>query len=302
MGFYSCASTFTSGLAPFLTTYAGENDGRSWSPLYDNGGTISGTFSTPGFLLSATGAGTVGGLGSLTSHSSPSATTTTGSSGSSNNVNTTKKTTKIGPIIGGVVAGLLVIGLIAFAIIFLCMKKRQSNNRNQPVPNQMGQAPGGSPMDAASIPLMQQQPMQQQPMYAPQGGYAQDPRYSYYVPGKDGLKAPTEYSNSIPPSPAPMYPPQSPPPPSITPQPASLTPTMPMASPVPHGPPPGVYEAGGLAIQPSPQIGAVSPVSAMSLPGQSPHPHMTQPAPVELGTNYAIPTRNPQGAPVFEAQ
>jgi hypothetical protein len=349
MGWYSCASTYSNAFATFLTTFNGENDGRTWTPLYDSD-TGVGTFSTPNFLLTATSASTIGGFGAFsTSPSSP--TTTIGGSNDGSSITIGKKKSSIGAIVGGVIGGLVVLALVVFAVVFVCIKSRQPKN-NAATTNTGAQAAPMAPMAAAAVPPMQQQ----QNGYAQNGygqnGYAQDPRMSYFEASKDGLKAPNEYVQSIPPSPAPMYTPQSPPPPT-------MSPPMPIGSPPPHmlgqqmqmssqpqGPPPGVYEAGGMPIQPSPSISVASPVSAASPAMQPAYPHaqqgpppgvyeaggmpvqsspqpnvilpmstgtpamqhpypqapQEQQAPVELGTNFVVPTHNQQGTPVFEIQ
>ena len=302
MGFYSCDSTYSNTFAPFLTTYSGENDARSWLPLYDSGASGVGAFNTPSFLLSATDAGTVGGFGSL---STQPVSSTAGSSSGLNNSTIRKKKSRAGPIVGGVIGGLVVIGLIALSVIFLCMKKNQPKYQRQVDTDPAGSALAPvaipmAPMAAAAIPQMQQQQNQQQVLYPQPNGYAQTPTYSYYTPTKDGHIAPTDYANSIPPSPAPMYSSQSPPPPSITAQPVTMNPAMQMASPVPQGPPPGVVEGGSIPVQRSPHTVVSSPVLVAS----PDHPQLahSQNAAVELGANYAIPTRNTEGQPLFEAQ
>jgi hypothetical protein len=302
MGFYSCAPTYLNTFASFLTTYNGEKDGRSWLPLYDSA-SAGGVFSTPVFLESTT-YGTGDGFGTALTGSAGSASTVTagGSSASGVGVPTTKKkSAPVGAIAGGVIGGLAVIALAAVGTIVLCARQRRNKN-NLPPNNQgmqSGTASAPNPQFAAGSnhPMQQQhgQQMLQQPYYPQQNGYppAQDPRYSYYSTAKDPLKGPIDTVSSIPPSPAPQY--------SAT---APQMPTSPPQALMP-GPPPGVVEAGGMPVMPSPQPSVVSPVSGLSSsPAMShDHPQVSPPQhPVELGTTYAIPTKNAEGQPVFEAQ
>jgi hypothetical protein len=297
MGFYSCAASTLKTFAQFLTTYNGEEDGRSWLPLYDTTSS-DGVFSTPVFLESSVTFNTGGGFGTALANTAGSASTVTaGGSSSGLGIATTKKSAPIGAIAGGVIGGLAVIALAAAGTIILCTRQRKNRN-NQPLVNQGAQngtasAPS-APFAAANIPPMQQQ---QQSFYPQQNGFppAQDPRYSYYHTAKDPLKGPIDTVSSVPPSPAPVYS-AIPPQPPMSPSPALIP-----------GPPPGVVEAGGMPVVPSPQPSIVSPVSGASISPAMQHAHpqgaVSPPqAPIELGTSYAIPTRNAEGQPVFEAQ
>jgi hypothetical protein len=340
MGFYSCASTYSASFASFWTTSAGEKDGRAWSPLYANAASAASTAAP--FHLTTASLNTVGGFqaSGLPSTNSAAATSSSGpgsSSGSGLPINIGKKKSNAGAIAGGVVGGLAALGAIAFGIIFFMLRKKKSKDVNEKnaaataastFPNGAG-APGnphnGAPgVPAGVMPMAAPvydptQPRPNQPAYFPPGQFPpNDPRYSYYNPGKDGISV-ASYPVGGPPPPdatyaakfGPVEPlPQSPAaPPYSSPQQMRNVPS-PVSTPPP--PPSNVYEVpAGVQIaarqenQPSPLAGTAVPAVPAQVPaaypGQAPYAPSHQTEPVELGTTYAIPTHDAQGRPIFEA-
>lgn len=279
-GFFSCAASTSSSYAPFETTYLGEMDSHSWTPVYDDSTTVGGK-SAPAFLLSASTANNANGLSVTVSSSSTSSTATTPAV-----TIKPKKKSNIGVIAGGVVGGLLLLVAIGAGVVILCVKKRQSNY--PPVSKAISPPSSAVPLGKNTNVSTNQAPMAMQPVspptymdqsrsaYQPSNSYPYTSQQPYYTQGHESYKSPT--NSRLATSPLPYYP-VSPPPPTMSPM---FTPPPPD----PHGPPPGVFEAGSIPIR------AVSPEPAVS----------PQPQPVELGTGYMIPTKNAQGAPVYEAQ
>ncbi|KAF2673804.1 hypothetical protein BT63DRAFT_451858 [Microthyrium microscopicum] len=305
MGFYSCAATYSASFATFQTTFAGEVDGRSWSPLYDSGAgaaTASGAkSSSAALILSTNGLNNAAGFASSAVASATGTASNAGSSSNSNSSNNgtivKKNGVSVGAIVGGIIGGLVIIGAAVFAVIFLCIKKRNAKN-NAPNAN----------MAQHGVPQMVQPPMMGQPGYDPnqqQQGYGQN--NGYFAPQGGMMTKDAKFDprmsvvSSIPNSPAPAYnPAQSPPMPN-----AGVVPSPAMSHPSPaQSPPPGVYEAGGNAVQhqnfpPSPGMNAAVPVQHQA--GAPNGPPNGAPAPVELGTTYAAP-RQANGQHVFELQ
>jgi hypothetical protein len=165
---------------------------------------------------------------SSTSTSSTSSSTSTGTSAPQSSG---KKSTNVGAIVGGVVGGLVVLGAIAFGIVFLVLRnKKQKQN-------------AANAASGATQPFMSPAPGVTE--YKPQpGGY--NPQQPYpgpggeaagYYSGQDQSKAWQGQYGSPPTSPAPQYP--------------GVAPMQPL------GVPAGVAEAGGNPVEGHPQAAPV---------------------------------------------
>jgi hypothetical protein len=97
-----------------LFTFNGETDGRSWTAEYYSGASAS----SLGGILTITS--------SLVLSSSSSA--SSGTSTSPGSTTEPAKSTNVGPIVGGVVGGLAVIGATACGVIFLLLRRRKRKN------------------------------------------------------------------------------------------------------------------------------------------------------------------------------
>jgi hypothetical protein len=313
MGFFSCASTFSASFAPFLTTYSGQAS-VSWKKVYDSAGGAGASGVDPIFAATSKGLNNGAGFSSVITSAPSGSTSPAGSKSDSSTETSSKKSTPLGPIIGGVVGGLLLIGVGAAAVLFLCIKKRNQKKNEPPVMN------GGNVIS----PMMQQQVPQQQMMspyqgYDPnsqqgfdpnnqqgfqngQNGYAQYPSpqqtpngYGYYGGAaavgqngqmdRDAKVSPYDSVSPVPVSPAPQYNP--------TQSPLSGTGPSPAISHAEFAGPPAVYhEVPGTSVQPqngytpSPQLGAAQIAGS---------PQQQNNAPVELGgVSRAIPNMSPQ--------
>jgi hypothetical protein len=314
IGWYSCDSISRTQFDTFLSTFVGEQDGRTWSPLYDTASGSStkikpasagstgafNTISVDGGSAATTGAAT-------TSVNHGAASTAGGSSGTISKTKTNK--TPIGAVVGGVIGGLAVIGGIIAGVVAMLMKKkknkgttpaattfatnmnnappagpdmRQSMYGQQPLPQ--GQYPQGQ-YPQGPYPVSQQQYPQQYPQqqFDPQNGGA--PNAGFFAAAKfdqngyakqDGPQI-TEHSVPVTP-----MPPTSPAPPYVQPvQQGHESWNQTPVSPPTQSPPPQMMQ------------GAYQP------PQQPQQPQA--PAPVELGTNFGTPQRNAEGRPVYEA-
>ena len=111
VGWYSCASTTSSGFDVFKTTFDGESDGRSWSSVFDN--SASAAISVNSAAL------TSGGAGFSSGHSAAASASSTPKP-----MPTLKKSSNAGAIAGGVVGGLAAIGLAVVAVVFLLSRRK----------------------------------------------------------------------------------------------------------------------------------------------------------------------------------
>jgi hypothetical protein len=306
MGFFSCDSTFSSQFDVFETTYAGENDGRTWQKVYDTSSTNGGG-SGSAVVIPTTSLNTHNGL---SVGASSAAASTSGGSSPTPVILHNKKKTPIGAIVGGVIAGLAIIGAIIAGVIFMLIKKKNKNNS----------VPGQGPNMAQQQPPQQayQQPGQVQQPQNPQGQYPTVDQYnnqnlnggtaagaaSYFAafPGKTDApyqqpqQGNLDYRNSVMKM-GPVVTEQAMP---VTPQ-APQSPAPPYSQPhqdivSPMSPPPLAASPPVEMMQPSGQY-AQQP-QAFHAPAQQVPQH--QP-PVELGTTYGVPTHNREGNPVFEA-
>jgi pyruvate/2-oxoglutarate dehydrogenase complex dihydrolipoamide acyltransferase (E2) component len=137
---WGCAASSISTKAPVSLNFVGATLTKTWSAYYytpSAAGSSNQLVSAASSLRSASGAG-------QSASSSPSPTPIS------------KSSTNIGPIIGGVVGGLAVLGAIAFGIVFLLMRKRKNKKDTS----------------AAAAQLQQQQQQQQQQNA---GGYPNTP-------------------------------------------------------------------------------------------------------------------------------
>jgi hypothetical protein len=136
--FWGCDTTTASTKDIVLFSFSGETDNRDWSTAYYTGGTSSNALTTP----------------SGTSSSSPSSTTTVSPPATSTQP---AKSTKEGPIIGGAVAGVAIVGVTALGIAYIFFRRRRQ---------------GGSPpaeLSAAIPPQRMQQYESPNSLYAPDG-------------------------------------------------------------------------------------------------------------------------------------
>ncbi|KAF2103763.1 hypothetical protein NA57DRAFT_69973 [Rhizodiscina lignyota] len=214
--YYSCDSVTTDVLQPFLTTFQGETDGRTWTGLYDTssgGSSNTVNFQTP----------TSRSVGSTTT-SSEGETSTSGSGNSSSDASgssptpSKKSSTPVGAIVGGVVGGLAVIGIAVGAIVWFCLRNKRKEKAGAAggVSQQPG-LPGPPPMDQTQYP--------QGYAAVPQQPYGQE--YYQKQPIETIAGAPPQYldkpQQGIPPPnmvPSPVY---SPPPQSVSPMSPSST-------------------------------------------------------------------------------
>jgi hypothetical protein len=266
--YYSCASTAYSKFMTFLTTFVGENDGRTWSKVYASGS------STP---ISLPVTGPVVGPDPTTTSISPTITPSSSK----------KKSTPIGAIIGGVVGGLAIIGLAAAGLVLLLLRRRKTNNV-VPATN-AGAATAGPALAQGPAPNMTEQQATQsmygQPaIYQPQqngsgAGYYNVVKQDNAAGGllKFGGPQVTQQEIKPPTSPAPSY-----------------------SHPVPQqntgisaigGGPPNVQGSPGMNNH-----------QFQQQPPMEGHPQMMQQNVVqELPAQFATTMHNAQGEPIFEA-
>lgn len=148
--YYSCASTAYSKFVSFLTTFAGENDGRTWSKVYASGSSTA--ISVPGNTAPIPGSGSTA---TPVSEPTPSP-------------SKTSKSAPIGAIVGGVVGGLAIIALAAGCLIFLCLRRRKPKNV-APVAASSVAATGSAPVQGLAPNMTEQQAPQS--MYGVPAGY-----------------------------------------------------------------------------------------------------------------------------------
>lgn len=335
MGFYSCDSITASTFAEFDTTYNGETDAQTWLALRQSDldslvGTsaLESATTATGGLASAAKSSAAGTKASGTPSASSSASSSSGSSTS-----TPEKKTSIGPIIGGVVGGLVVIGAIVGGVLAFCLKKKKNKTNNATFDNNqtnMQQSQSQPPPNFAAAAAAGQDPRMSQYQQPPPPGQYQNnqpqynqPQYNqpqydqntnppnrdtlYSVAGK--VEAPygqadAKYGQGVTVTETPITPH-----PPVSPAPAYSQPALPT----------GVHEIGNagpplVQYAPSPisspandnRYSAPAPQGYQPQPGWVPqqpgaHPqHQSGPVPVELGNNYAVPSQH-DGRPVFEA-
>jgi hypothetical protein len=279
---FNCESTFSSDFAILETTFAGEVDGRTWLPLYETASAAPSIFN--GFSTVQTSSISIGSLSTPAPTTSTTPTPTPQKSSSSSNA---------GPIAGGVVGGLIVIGAAAVGITFLLRRRGGSAGAAAPGGGQYSDptAPQPPPMAAAAV--------------AP--GFANDPRYStasYYKPPEGpGVNSPS-YAGSPPPTYGVPGAPQE----------LQYNPAQQQQYP----PPQQAYspqQQYGQQQQGPPQP-AVSPVqqgaAAVQNPWGPPPPQQQQPPPQQQqqqplahelggGSAYPLPTTTAEGQPIYEA-
>ncbi|KAI1340135.1 hypothetical protein F5Y15DRAFT_423524 [Xylariaceae sp. FL0016] len=170
---YYCNSVDLSSVEEVLTTYDGEDDGRSFTPVVV---TLSTSDST-----ATTGTADDGNLG-------PAVTVTASSSSSTGppgptHPSTSKSSTPVGAIAGGAVGGVALLALIAAGIFFLVRHNKKNKNANgapvahdQPTMHQT-QTPNSPPV---SPPMSYAPPYANNappygPQHAPQPGYPPQP-------------------------------------------------------------------------------------------------------------------------------
>lgn len=163
IGFYSCASTFSSDFDRFETTYSGQVAVRTWKKVYDTDSAAASSVLIPttslgtgkGFVLTAAASsGSDGAAATTDAAGAAAATDGAGSStGSTGKIGKKGKKSSVGGIVGGVVGGLLALGAIVAGIIFVLLKKKKNKNNATPA---VAGAPGAGPD-------MSQQPQYQQP-------------------------------------------------------------------------------------------------------------------------------------------
>ncbi|KAK8086295.1 hypothetical protein PG994_001269 [Apiospora phragmitis] len=219
---YYCMTSRYSTAKQMLTTWIGEDDRRSFSPLV-----LTVTTSAD---LSVTQDG--GLLGGGDAPATVTATSSTGSGsnnkdGNTDNNNKGGSSTPVGAIVGGVVGGVAVLIIVALALFFIIRhnnKKKQQRNAaaatNGGYPQMMQQpgggpnnGPGGAPPAAGAVaghqsvynPAYQQQQQQQQQYpsttQSPPPQHQQAPPYAYA--GAGDMKPQAYATNAMaPPSPA----------------------------------------------------------------------------------------------------
>ncbi|KAI1492992.1 hypothetical protein F5X96DRAFT_294454 [Biscogniauxia mediterranea] len=158
---YYCDTLSYSTPQQLYTTYDGESDGRSFTPVVV---TVSDLTSGTNSDILATG-------GASTS-SEPSSSSTSGSS-NDNNSGSSSSSPNVGAIVGGVVGGVAVLALLALGIFFIVRHNKKKKNN--------------PPAAAAQQPGMQQQQTPGPNGPAPPGvGYAQPPYNQGYPPQQGG--------------------------------------------------------------------------------------------------------------------
>lgn len=118
---YFCNSLSISTPQLILTTYDGETDGRAFvTTVFDDSSSELPTTSTNTKKSTSTTDS------SSSNTSSPSTSTSSGPSSTPGTSGGAGSSTPIGPIVGGVVGGVAVIGIIALGIVFILRKKNSS--------------------------------------------------------------------------------------------------------------------------------------------------------------------------------
>jgi len=158
IGWYSCDSTFFSEFVEFDTTYIGENDGRSWTKVYN---TLT---SSDGLDLTVTETSNAFHTGDIA--------TTAGGSASTVTV-TASKSTPVAAIAGGVVGGVLAISAVVAGSLWFCLRRRKQNN--QTATNE-GSAAAATIPGQGPAPDMAQQKPQIESVYGAPGGYQPPPQ------------------------------------------------------------------------------------------------------------------------------
>ena len=283
VGWYSCASTYYTAFVEFDTTYAGENDGRTWSKVYN-------TLTSSNGLETSEGSAAASGGSAATVTVAPSS----------------KKSTPVAAIAGGVVAGVVVIGaVIAGVLIIICLRKRGKTNPTTANQGGATAAAATAPGPAPAPDMTQQQPPIQS-MYGAPGGY-------YPVPQNPPQGLASEYygntKQEYAQNPQGAYDPVAAAKmhgsPQVTQQEmhASVGPAPPYSQVMapaggisPAGsPPPNVQELNAQM----PQYGQLPGMQQQmgGAGGQSPVQNQAQ----ELPTQYATTLHNAQGQPIYEA-
>lgn len=298
VGWFSCASTYFSEFVEFDTTFVGEDDGRTWSKVYNTGASDSELITDVTTNAFHTGAIAAASSSTGSSNSSPSSSSKS------------KSSTPIGAIIGGVVGGLAVIGLAAGGILFLLLRRRNRSNNGQTATS--GVTTVGAPPPEGQAPSVTEQ-QQTQSVYGAPGGYQPLPQTeglaaSYY--GKQG-QSPNVHQGGFDTAAAKMQshisqhevqPPLSPAPPYS--QPAVAAGGISPAG----SPPPNVQELNGRmgANQMQPQYapqqqGMHQPMGGVAAVGGPPPMQYQQHQAQELPTQYATTLHTAEGQPIYEA-
>lgn len=181
---YSCDSVSSGGLYPIETTFSGQTDLPSWSPVYGSASSQTRKTSSPIISSSQTSSSPVG-ISTSPSPSPPSP---------SPSPTDTGKTTPVGAIVGGVVGGLALIALVAGVIIFFLFHRKKHPQAHPPPPSGYpGQPHSGNVIQQGLMP-------------APMGQAIQQPSYSkvpgeYYPPTPEPVSPVPRYStiqNTVP--------------------------------------------------------------------------------------------------------
>jgi len=291
IGWYSCASTFFSEFVEFDTTYIGENDGRSWTKVYN---TLT---SSNGLDLTVTESSNAFHTGNIA--------TTAGSGGSASTVTVTpsnkSKSTPVAAIAGGVVGGVVAIGAVLAGVLWFCLRQRKQN-KDQTAANEGSAAAATTPGQGPAPDMAQQHP-QVESVYGAPGGYQPPPQNppqglasDYYGPGKQDY----------------MQNPQNPYDPTMaakihgSPQ---IT-QQEMHAPVSPAPPYSqvIAPAGGISPAGSPPPNVQEMHAQMPTYGQYQNMQQNmggvppnQPPVQELPTQFATTLHNAEGQPIYEA-
>lgn len=292
VGFFSCDSVSQTGtFDAFLTTFNGETDARTWEALYDTDTGSSPAKIVTSSLGSSNAFGSeFGNVVTVTVKNGP-VSTTSGPPYTPNPKATTKKTS-IGPIIGGVVGGIAVIGAIIAGVIVVMFMKKGKNNANAaaalPPTNMNNTPPGQPPPPQGPYPQGPYPPQQQQQypqQYQQQQQFDQNavsPNPDYFAAGKTDQNYYVKQDGGA----------------QITEQAVPVTPLPPTSPAPPYVQP---VQQGRESWNQSPPAQIPPPQMMQQVPYQPPQLQSQGPAPVELGTNASTPQRNAEGRPIYEA-
>ncbi|KAK3387146.1 hypothetical protein B0H63DRAFT_150810 [Podospora didyma] len=180
---YYCQTTANKTPQKASTTFSGESGGRSLSTLLVPLGSGSASLlpSSKSSRASGTQASQTSQTGSSKTGSGNTASQTSGEDDQPSSSGSSGSSTPIGPIVGGVVGGIVVIALVALGIFF-CLRKKKAQQPAPPPPMQNQE----QPFNGGYAPPMQNQ---EQPFNS--GGYASPMQNQQppFVGGYDPTKA-----------------------------------------------------------------------------------------------------------------
>jgi hypothetical protein len=191
---YICDTTFNTEWETVLTSFNGDNAGHSWTPLYESDSKSSSTSRAPAPISSTS--------------SQPVPVPPTPTPKPPHHV-------PAGAIAGGVVGGLLAIGAIVCAVLFMCLRKKKQNNAGMNANNNANNATASEYNGPVHTIQVVDTKAQMQAPYSPPTQYlnTQAPSYSTSPPQHFTQQ---QYSTDPMHSPrtsiVPPYSPQSPPP------------------------------------------------------------------------------------------